>query len=236
MNVQPVKYNRHYYNFSKQLDDRIALSFYYRLATSFVRYGRVLDYGCGTGHLIKRFKKGYEAWAYDISAYALESVNVVAPHANICYDFESLRDNTFDLVISLHVLEHIQNPLESLLGFFKILKKDGILIYAVPNVSGIGQKMKKQQWVGYGDPSHISLYQADKWLCLTESAGFRLLKVGTDGLWDIPYLPIFPKWLQKLIFYPLPAIQVVTGCLFLPSRWGESLIVVARKSNAERNE
>jgi SAM-dependent methyltransferase len=235
MSAQSIKYDKSYYRANKQAEDRIALSFYYRLATSFVKAGKVLDYGCGTGHLIKRFKKGYESWVYDISSYALDSVKVVAPNANICYSPESLKQNTFDLIVSLHVLEHLTNPLETLSLFFKILNDAGVLIYVVPNTSGIGHRIKKERWFGY-HPSHVSLYPAEKWLSWTESAGFEILKTGTDGLWNVPYLPFVPLWIQKLIFYPLPAVQVATGCLILPANWGESLIVVAQKIKLKRNE
>ncbi len=234
MSAQSTKYDKSYYQDNKQFDDRIALRFYYRLATSFVKSGKVLDYGCGTGHFIKRFKKGYEAWAYDASPYALESVNLVAPNANICYSPESLKENMFDLVVSLHVLEHLTNPLETLSLFFKILNDTGMLIYVVPNTSGIGHRIKKERWFGYGDPSHISLHPAKQWLSWTESAGFKILKTGTDGLWDIPYLRYIPVWSQKLIFYSIPAMQAITGRLLYPVNWGESLIVVAQKNKTHK--
>jgi len=225
----PVSYNKSYYERNRQNEDRIALGFYYRLAKSFVKSGKVLDYGCGTGHLIKRFGKGYETWAYDISEYALQCVKMLAPRANTCTGLDSLKEIRFDLIISLHVLEHIEKPFETLLFFNEILSKKGALIYAVPNLSGIGQKMKKTEWSGYNDPTHVSLFPAEKWLSLTKSAGFKILKVGTDGLWDVPYLPLVPKFIQKLIFYSAPAMQVISGRLILPVSCGESLIIVAQK-------
>jgi 2-polyprenyl-3-methyl-5-hydroxy-6-metoxy-1,4-benzoquinol methylase len=226
----PVKYDKAYYQANKQSGDRIALQFYYRLAASFVQSGKVLDYGCGMGHFIKRFKEGYEPWAYDVSTDALESVKDIAPYVNICLSPDSLEENTFDLIVSLHVLEHMANPLETLLMFQRLLSNRGILIYVVPNASGMGHRIKKQQWIGYGDPSHVSLYDAKTWLSWTDNAGFRIMRSGTDGLWDVPYLKLIPLWIQKLLFYPMPAIQVMTGRLLLPADWGESLIVVAQKN------
>jgi len=222
-------YDKRYYLSNKQTDDRIALSFYHRLAVRYVRKGKVLDYGCGTGHLIKRFGKGYEAWAYDISSYATESVRRVAPGVNICSIPESLSMGTFNLIISIHVLEHIELPERTLEFFWAALKEDGILMYVVPNVSGFGRALKKQRWSAYGDPSHVSLYPAGKWLSLTEKTGFSIIRSGTDGLWDVPYLRYLPIWFQKMIFYPMPAIQVAFGRLILPSTWGESLVVLAQK-------
>jgi hypothetical protein len=34
---------------------------------------------------------------------------------------------------------------------------------------------------------------------------------------------------QKLFFGSLGGLQAITGLIFLPMRWGESLLVIARK-------
>jgi len=222
-------YNEAYYTCNRQSEDRIALSFYFRLAKSFLPEGTILDFGCGMGHFVKRFSGSYEAWAFDVSPYALDSVQKVAPSARICSDAESLPRDNFDMVIALHALEHLENPPDFLDLFNSILKRKGFLMYVVPNASGVGHKFKRKDWCGYKDPTHVSLFPAEKWLDLTEASGFRIIKTGTDGLWDVPYLPFIPKWIQKLVFYPLPALQIITGRLIWPLNFGESLIVVAQK-------
>jgi len=223
------EFSRVYYQSNKQEGDRIALGFYYRLAASYVKTGRVLGYGCGTGHLIKRFREGYEAWAYDFSTYATESTRFVAPHAHICSDIQSIMDKSFHLILSIHVLEHLKNPLETIQLSTTLLADNGVLFFVVPNVSGFGHTIKKQHWSGYRDPSHVSLMPAKQWLEWTKLAGFHILETGTDGLWDVPYLHHIPIWIQKLLFYPMPALQVIAGRLIWPYQWGESFIVIARK-------
>lgn len=226
---EAFSYNEAYYSHNRQSRDRIALNFYFRLARSFQSEGTMLDFGCGMGHFIKRFCDAYEAWAFDVSPYALESTRKVAPFAKICSDAGSLPEDTFDLVTALHVLEHVEKPHDFLRLFNSILKEKGYLMYVVPNAAGAGHHYKKKDWCGYKDPSHVSLLPAEKWLDLTEASGFRVVKTGTDGLWDVPYLPFIPTWIQKLLFYPFPALQVITGRLIWPLYFGESLIVVAQK-------
>jgi hypothetical protein len=53
--------------------------------------------------------------------------------------------------------------------------------------------------------------------------------VFADGFWDVPYLPVLPKFLQKLFFGSLGGFQAIIGQPFLPMRWGESIIVMAKK-------
>ena len=86
-----MKYGQSYYSNNKQLNDRIALHFYYRLASSYIKSGKVLDFGCGVGRLIKRFKNNYRTYAYDISPYGLQLVKVNSPSTTIYSDLDLLR-------------------------------------------------------------------------------------------------------------------------------------------------
>ncbi|KJU85400.1 type 12 methyltransferase, partial [Candidatus Magnetobacterium bavaricum] len=105
-------YDKHYYAARAQNDGRIALRFYARIVKSYVKSGRILDYGCGTGHFIKQFTRGYEPYAYDVSPYALEVVRNINPHICICTEPATLQKGSFDLISSIHVLEHIVDPSE----------------------------------------------------------------------------------------------------------------------------
>ncbi|MBF0321086.1 MAG: class I SAM-dependent methyltransferase [Nitrospirae bacterium] len=224
-------YNRAYYE-ARGAGGRISFWFYYRLARRYVGDGRVLDYGCGCGHYLKYFsRKHYETYGYDISPDALGLARENAVCGHLFSDREALPTGSFDLVASIHVLEHIDQPIETLRFIAALLKGGGVLLYVVPNISGIGHKLKKNNWIGFGDPAHISLYPAGQWTGLTEEAGFTVLEVGTDGLWDVPYIEGVALFIQKLIFYPVPALQVLAGRLILPPRWGESLVVIARKKD-----
>ncbi|HEY5901020.1 MAG TPA: hypothetical protein VIU39_00595, partial [Anaerolineales bacterium] len=88
-------------------------------------------------------------------------------------------------------------------------------------------------WIGYQDPTHISLKPPEEWLALICQAGFSLKRVFADGFWDVPYVPLVPRQVQKLFFGSLGGFQAITGLVFLPMRWGESILVIARKTEAE---
>jgi len=64
---------------------------------------------------------------------------------------------------------------------------------------------------------------------LIESAGFQLRRVFSDGFWDVPYIRYVPQKIQKLFFGSLGGVQAITGFVFLPMRWGESVLVIAKK-------
>ncbi|MDP2778164.1 MAG: class I SAM-dependent methyltransferase, partial [Anaerolineales bacterium] len=138
-------------------------------------------------------------------------------------------NHSFNVVIIKHIVEHLPDPAKAIQEIGRVTEKDGILIFDTPNLGSLLKPWKGDKWIGYQDPTHISLKQPQEWLDLIRSAGFRPLKVFSDGFWDVPYIRFVPNLLQKLIFGSLGGLQAVTGFVFLPIRWGESMIVVARK-------
>lgn len=223
-----------YYEGNDQAGDRPALKFYARLFKHHMgkttkKKPVVLEYGCGVGHLTKRLVNDYDVFSLDISSYALKQVNKNAPEAKTIKTINKIKDGTLDGVVALHVMEHIKKPEIVFNEFYQKLKPGGLLMFVVPNPDGFGHKLKKDDWFGFSDKTHISLFGVNEWLKLTKGGGFRITKYTGDGMWDVPYLPILPTFLQKLIFLPPAALQVVAGRSFLPTILGECLIVVAYK-------
>jgi hypothetical protein len=110
-----------------------------------------------------------------------------------------------------------------------VTEPGGVLILATPNLDSLLKPWKGDTWIGYQDPTHISLKRPAEWLGLIRNAGFHPLKVFSDGFWDVPYIRFVPRQIQKLIFGSLGGFQAVTGWIFLPMRWGESVLIIARK-------
>ncbi|MCM1216986.1 MAG: class I SAM-dependent methyltransferase [Lachnospiraceae bacterium] len=48
-------------------------------------------------------------------------------------DLSAIADNTYDFVLSSNNLEHIANPMKAMEEFYRVLKKDGIILIVVPN-------------------------------------------------------------------------------------------------------
>jgi 2-polyprenyl-3-methyl-5-hydroxy-6-metoxy-1,4-benzoquinol methylase len=139
------------------------------------------------------------------------------------------KDSAFNLVIIKHIVEHLPDPTKAINEIGRVTEKNGILILATPNLGSLLKPWKGTKWIGYQDPTHISLKQPQEWLKLIQEAGFELQKVFSDGFWDVPYIRFVPSSIQKLLFGSLGGLQAITGFLFLPMRWGESMIVIAKK-------
>jgi len=225
------EYDAEYYEANSQGTDRLANYFFSDILKRYLMTGTLLEYGCGSGFFIQKFNnEKYVKFAFDISDHAMEQTKQNNPKIKLINDpSKEIKPESLDGVAALHVLEHIAKPELTVLDFHRMLKKNGILFFTVPNMSSVGRKLKKGEWFGYRDKTHISLLAPIEWRRIVIDSGFEILKVGSDGLWDVPYIKSMPTFIQKIIFYPTSAVQVLAKKTFLPIWSGENLVVIARK-------
>ncbi len=197
-------------------------------------HGRVLELGCGMGHLLAWLTPLYEVYGSDINAWALAQARLNVPQgqyallsADECLSFSS---QAFDIVIAKHVVEHLAHPEQAIAEMSRVLNPGGLLILATPNLNSPMRKLKKSAWIGYKDPTHISLKPPSDWLELLELNHLRPSKVFSDGFWDAPYIRVIPTALQKLLFGLPGGLQAILGWGIIPLRMGESLVVLAEKA------
>lgn len=120
---------------------------------------RVLDAGCGSG-VFSRFlaSRGHQVTAFDASPEMIERAKeislsytptplegggwgVVEFQNSTIENFESPAES-FDAILSLSMLEYVDDDEAAIEKFHRLLKKDGILIVSVPNRSGILRKVE----------------------------------------------------------------------------------------------
>jgi len=225
-------FDQAYFEAQQLSEDRLALWWYARVIRRLrPQGGRLLDFGCGTGHLLKRLSPHFETYGYDAAPFARSRSRVTAPDAVILEEWYSLPPASFDVIVSLHTLEHLPQPLAALQRLASKLAYGGGFFFVVPNPGGIGRRLKGTRWFAYRDPTHVSLLRRSEWTALVRQAGLDVVRVRGDGLWDAPYVPLIPTVVQRAIFGAPAAVQVFwpRARPFLPPAWGECLIVIARK-------
>jgi len=203
------------------------------LARRYGRHGtRLLEVGSGMGHLVGQLEDTFETYGMDLNHWAVnQSKEVVQKTQLQTASAQELpfADGTFNVVIIKHIVEHLPEPQKAIREIGRVTERGGTLILATPNLDSLLKPWKGKSWIGYQDPTHISLKRPAEWLSFIEGAGFELIKVFADGFWDVPYIRYVPKQIQKLFFGSLGGFQAITGLVVLPMRWGESIIVIGRK-------
>ena len=196
------------------------------------RGARLLEIGSGLGHLIAQLEDTFETYGMDLNHWAVKESKAVVQESTLqVASAQELpyRPGAFNVVIIKHIVEHLPNPQKAIAEIGRVTESGGILILATPNLDSLLKPWKGNRWIGYQDPTHISLKPPADWLTLIRESGFTLVKVFADGFWDVPYVRYIPKQIQKLFFGSLGGFQAITGFVFLPMRWGESIMVIARK-------
>lgn len=107
------------------------------------RTERGLDFGCGAGRLTRALGAHLEQVdGVDIAASMIELANDrntdaerVRFHLNEAADLSLFEDSSFDVVLSIIVLQHIPNDLKSsyLAEFVRVLRPGGVAIFTVPS-------------------------------------------------------------------------------------------------------
>lgn len=145
--------------------------------------GRLLDIGCGSGEWLAKMRGlGWEVRGLDFDAEAV----AVAARRGLAVDHGSLEamhyaDESFDAITLNHVIEHLPDPLMTLVECYRILKPGGHLMVATPNSDSLGHLLFKKAWRGLETPRHLHLFNSKSMRASLKRAGFRQFEVRTGN-------------------------------------------------------
>jgi SAM-dependent methyltransferase len=114
--------------------------------------GDLLDVPAGEGALAKRLiDSGFRVTCADLypQIFKLADVEVAAADLDAKLPFDS---DSFDIVVCIEGLEHIENPANAIREFSRLTRSGGELVVSVPNIMNIEERLK---WLFSGYTSHF---------------------------------------------------------------------------------
>lgn len=195
---------------------------------------RLLELGCGLGHLLGLLQDDFRCVGIDLIDYAIEQTKINAPKAEAFIqsadDLSRFHASEFSVVVALHLVEHLPDPAHTIREVHRILKPRGLFLFATPNPIYLLRRYKDPNTDAIGkDPTHINVHPPAQWRAWVESSGFRVLRHFGDGLWDVPYLQGIPTSIQFVVFGFPAFVQVLTQTAFNPLPWGVNQVCIARR-------
>ena len=172
--------------------------------------GRVLDCGCGAGDNARILSsRGWKVSGITISpaereiaAQYCEQVHV----ANLENGFPQEIQGHYDVIVMSHILEHLVTPHVLLNDAHRLLKSNGLIAVALPNVLHYRQRFEfllgKFDYAveGLMDETHVHFYTFTSGVDLLNRHGYRVLTklaTGSFPLWKIrKHVP--GKWVKQL--------------------------------------
>lgn len=165
----------------------LTVQVYERLLDSFEPYrktNRLIDVGCGIGYFLEVAKrKGWEVYGTEFTEEAVKICEgkgismQVGPLNTTGYEPES-----FDIVASFEVIEHINDPLAELGKFRELLRPGGMVYCTTPNFNAVERFYLKADWNVIAYPEHLSYYSPSTLKRVFKESGFSAKKIETTGI------------------------------------------------------
>lgn len=141
---------------------------------------KVLDLGCRDGMLTEFFADGNTIVGVDIDPEALEKIRgrlgIETHWLDLNTEWPFLAES-FDVIISCEILEHLFFPMTFLERVFNSLKQDGLFLGSVPNAFRMRNRWKFFRGEEFDkDPTHVRFFSYAK-LYGTLSRFFREIEI-----------------------------------------------------------
>jgi 2-polyprenyl-3-methyl-5-hydroxy-6-metoxy-1,4-benzoquinol methylase len=148
--------------------------------------GALLEVGCGYGFLLDEAKPYFDQRVgIDFSS----AVTSASARADRVYqgDLEAIpREEQFDCIILVSVIEHVHRPVEYLTRLRERLRPGGKIVVATPNVDSIFRRLLGLRWPAFQViPEHVAFYNRPTLAAL-------MSKAGLGAVTDVPYVRAYP--------------------------------------------
>ena len=143
--------------------------------------GKLLDVGCGNGAFLYSMKElSWEVCGVEPDEKAVQYIHKELGLKNVKDGLlmdQRYEDQQFDVITLWHSLEHMPNPREVLEEIHRILRPDGLLLIAVPNIKSYAAQRFKDLWYALDAPRHLIHFSPETLSYLLNETGFSIKEI-----------------------------------------------------------
>jgi SAM-dependent methyltransferase len=148
-------------------------------------HARILDIGCGDGfhlRLLRQFgKPGWQLEGVDTSDRAVMAARDSGLHVHLgTVESAELAADSYDLVLLIATIEHVEDPPAVLSAAARLLKPGGRAVVVTDNTHTLDFRLfGARHWGGYHFPRHWNLFDKPSLRRLAEQAGLEVVDLST---------------------------------------------------------
>ncbi len=161
----------------RRLDKRYGPWKRLRAVERFQQGGKLLEVGCGTGLFLEEALRSghWDVVGIEPSEYAANYAreNLKVPIYQNLFGEVDLPEKSFDVIVMWNVVEHLAHPVEDLKYARRLLKDNGWLIFAVPNLESLEARVSGKYWVGWDLPRHLYIFPRKTLKDILGALGYR---------------------------------------------------------------
>lgn len=139
---------------------------------------RLLDVGCGSGDFLAAAEAlGWDVYGIEPSIRAAERANerLRDPERSVVkagfLSADTYETCSFDLVTLWHVIEHLDNPVETMRYVAHVLKPGGFCIIQTPRWGSLESRLFGRFWSGLDSPRHLWIFSDATMSALMQQVG-----------------------------------------------------------------
>jgi len=172
--------------------------------------GRILDVGCSSGKLHEAlYVDGM--YGLDLNPSKIKKNFHIGNAQNMPFE-----DSFFDTVIASELIEHLESPRKFIKECKRILKSDGILLIATPNVDSFYNTITGK----YHHEWHKHLFDMNSITIMLKEEGFRITFM------KIAEFDEMQTYIRNKTLFKIRAII----CKMLPESLREDMLIVCKKA------
>lgn len=145
-----------------------------------ISQGRLLDIGCGCGHLLEYASQiGFDVAGIDPGRNAVDYARKLVGSGDIregAYKADLFPDESFDLITCIHVIDHVVEPKELIATAARHLKKGGHMFIATHNMDSWLARMSGKNFIAYSI-QHIGYFTPELLSKMAEECGLTPVTV-----------------------------------------------------------
>lgn len=149
--------------------------------TGISKHSRILDVGCGAGHLLHSLQETGFDNLLGIDPFNAKDIHYENGLSIKKKSIHDMTENDWDLIMFHHSFEHVADQEETLSKAASMLKPGGTCLIRIPTVSSWAWQHYGVNWVQLDAPRHLYLHSIKSLQTLAEKMGLKLEDVVYDS-------------------------------------------------------